>query len=159
MKRRRSILLGALAGAVGTQTLLEWEFAAATATWEDVSAPGQVGHLALRRLTGGDVPDRWARTTQNLVHWATGVAWGAQFGAFAAHRRPRWWWGFGHGVSAWGTSNVTLPLAGVYRPIWDYEADTLGKDLRAHLLYGAAAGATYAAARRVRPEPTTKKAP
>ena len=68
----------------GTQAPLEWEFSAGTKSWDEVSTPGQVGHLVLRRLVGADVPDRWARTTQNVVHWATGMGWGAQLGLAAA---------------------------------------------------------------------------
>src|SRR6516165_7602522 len=64
----------------GTQAPLEWEFSAETNSWGEVSAPGQVGHLVLRRLVGPDVPDRWARTTQNVVHWATGTGWAAPLG-------------------------------------------------------------------------------
>jgi hypothetical protein len=31
---------------------------------------------------------------------------------------------------------VTLPLAGVYQPIWRYDAKTLAKDASAHVVYG-----------------------
>jgi hypothetical protein len=161
----RSAALGALAGAAGTaamdalwyrrarrsgstEGLMAWEFAAGTTGWDDVSAPGKVGRLALEKLTAGAPPDRWARPTQNIVHWATGISWGLQYGAVVAGRRPRSWWGLGLGVSAWATSYAVLPTLGVYQPIWDYDADTLAQDLSAHLLYGAAAGLTFAAARR-----------
>ena len=40
---------------------------------------------------------------------------------------------------------VILPLAGVYRPIWEYDARTLGVDLSAHLVFGAATGAVFGA--------------
>jgi hypothetical protein len=129
----------------GTQTPLEWEFAAHTKSWEDVSAPGRVGHVVLRRLVDADVPDRWARTTQNVVHWATGMGWGAQLGLVAAATtRMRWVWGLGLGVTVWTVSYVTLPLAGIYKPIWQYDAATLGQDLSAHLVYGAATGIALA---------------
>jgi hypothetical protein len=130
----------------GTETPLEWEFASDTNSWEHVSAPGRVGHLVLRRLVGPDVPDRWARTTQNVVHWATGAGWGAQLGLLAvATTRMRWVWGLGLGVAVFATSYVTLPLADIYKPIWQYDAATLAQDLSAHLVYGAATGAALAA--------------
>jgi len=116
-------------------------------TWDDVSAPGKVGHLLLRSVRGRDVPARWARHTQNAVHWATGFVWGAQFGVVAAsiqHRRA--WWVLAL-VTAWATSYV-VPLAGIYKPPWEYDAAVLGEDLSAHLLYGAATGAAFAAATR-----------
>jgi hypothetical protein len=31
---------------------------------------------------------------------------------------------------------VVLPLAKLYKPIWEYDAQTLAKDLSAHLAYG-----------------------
>lgn len=169
VNRLRAAAVGAVAGAVGTAAMdalwyrryrrgggtqrpFEWEFSAGTTSWDEVSDPGKVGHLVLRRSTGTEPPDRWARTTQNVVHWATGIAWGAQYGALVAGaRRSRPWWGLGLGVAVWATSYAILPLAGIYQPIWTYDADTLGQDLSAHLLYGAAAGATYAAARRTAP--------
>ena len=39
-----------------------------------------------------------------------------------------------------------LPELDIYKPIWELDAETLGKDLSAHLRYGA--GITCAAARR-----------
>ena len=44
----------------------------------------------------------------------------------------------------WATSYATLPLAGIYKPIWQYDVATLEKDLSAHLAYGAATGAALA---------------
>ena len=129
----------------GTQTPLDWEFSADTNGWEQVSAPGRVGHLVLRRLVGADVPDRWARPTQNVVHWTTGVGWGAPLGLVAgATTRMRWVWGLGLGVAVFATSYVTLPLAGIYKPIWQYDAATLAQDLSAHLVFGAASGVALA---------------
>jgi hypothetical protein len=36
----------------------------------------------------------------------------------------------------WSSDYVTLPLAGVYQPIWKYDAKTLAKDASAHVVYG-----------------------
>ena len=49
------------------------------------------------------------------------------------------------GPVAWLASYVILPLAGVYEPIWKYDAKTLAKDLSAHLVYGAVTAAAFAA--------------
>ena len=38
---------------------------------------------------------------------------------------------------------VVLPAAGLYKPIWEYDAKTLAKDLSAHLAYGAGTGAAF----------------
>jgi hypothetical protein len=36
-----------------------------------------------------------------------------------------------------------LPAAGLYKPIWEYDARVLAKDLRAHLLYGLTTAAVF----------------
>jgi hypothetical protein len=41
----------------------------------------------------------------------------------------------------WSSDYITLPLAGVYEPIWKYDLPTLYEDLSAHLLFGTAADA------------------
>jgi hypothetical protein len=132
----RALVQGAAAGAVGTatmdlvmfvryrrgggrQSLYTWETAEGVAKWDDASAPGQVGRMVVRAVSGRDVPDQWARTLTNVVHWATGIAWGGEYG-------------------------LVLPLASVYKPIWDYDAATLVNDLTAHLAYGAAVGMEFA---------------
>ena len=38
---------------------------------------------------------------------------------------------------------TALPLAGLYKPIWKYDAKTLAWDLGAHLAYGAGTGTTF----------------
>jgi hypothetical protein len=45
----------------------------------------------------------------------------------------------------WAVSYAILPAAGLYKPIWEYDRETLAKDLSAHLVYGA----TTAAAERL----------
>lgn len=159
---------GAAAGAVGTAAMdvvwyvrhrrggggkgpLAWEFGGVD-KWDDVSAPGQVGKRLLEGFLGHEVPDRWAQTTQNLAHWATGMAWGAQFGLVAGSvRRPSWKAGLALGPVAWLTSYAVLPLAKLYQPMWKYDAKTLAKDLSAHVAYGTATGAVFAALGGSRP--------
>jgi hypothetical protein len=38
---------------------------------------------------------------------------------------------------------VVLPAAGLYQPIWKYDAKTLAKDLSAHLAYGTGTGVAF----------------
>jgi hypothetical protein len=54
------------------------------------------------------------------------------------------------GPVVWLSGYVILPLAGVYQPIWKYDAKTLAEDLSAHLVYGAATSTAFAAASRRR---------
>jgi hypothetical protein len=156
-----NIVKGAVAGGVGTaamdlslygryrrdggkNSLWRWEFAADVMSWDDASAPGQLGRKALRELTGDEPPDGWARPTTNVVHWATGIGWGMAYGALAsaAPQHP-WARALALGPVAWLSGYVVLPLAKVYKPIWKYDARTLAKDLSAHIVYGAAVGVAF----------------
>ena len=162
----RRLAVGALSGAVGTAAMdfllyqryrreggkgsaWRWESAEGVTTWDEASAPGQLGQKVERLVTGRPPPDRWARPTTNAVHWATGVGWGLQYGLLAGrpskHPLVR---ALALGPVAWLAGYVVLPLAGVYKPIWDYDARALGDDLSAHLLYGAATSAAFAALTR-----------
>ncbi len=67
----------------GKQGPIDWEFSAGVDNWGAVSAPGLVGQKALQGFFGHQAPDRWARSTQNIVHWATGVGYGSPLGALA----------------------------------------------------------------------------
>jgi hypothetical protein len=166
MKFTRRVAAGALAGAVGTlamdtvlylrykreggkESFLHWEFAAGVTSWEQASAPGQLGEKVEHALTGQTPPDSWARPTTNLVHWATGVGWGMQYGALSrsTSRHPKLR-ARALGPAAWLSGYVVLPLAKVYKPIWEYDSSTLAKDLSAHLVFGRVTSAVYTALTR-----------
>jgi hypothetical protein len=159
----RNLAVGALAGAAGTVAMdlflyqryrreggkespWQWELAAGVMSWDEASAPGQLGQKLERVVTGRPPPDAWARATTNLVHWATGVGWGIQYGALAARTSGHPWLRVvATGPAVWLIGYVVLPLAKVYKPIWRYEARTLGKDLSAHLIYGVATSVAFTA--------------
>jgi hypothetical protein len=166
MSLRRNIAAGLVAGAVGTAAMdlvlyeryhrdggqdsfWKWEFAAGVSNWDAASAPGQIGKKVEQLVTGGPPPDSWARVTTNIVHWATGIGWGLQYGVVAGSTsRHRWLGAAALGPAAWLSSYVILPLVKVYKPIWKYDAKTLGDDLSAHLVYGAVAAGAFAALTR-----------
>jgi hypothetical protein len=78
------------------------------------------------------------------------TGWGKVAGlAAAALPVPAFAVGVGTGVTAWGTSYALLAPAGIYKLITAYDATTLGKDLSAHLVFGATLGIALATARRV----------
>ena len=54
------------------------------------------------------------------------------------------------GAAVAGSVRAVLPSAKLYRPIWEYDARTLAKDLSVHLVYGAATSATFATVARSR---------
>jgi hypothetical protein len=164
----RHLVAGAVAGAVGTaamdlllyqryrrdggkDALGRWELAGGVTSWEEASAPGQVGQKLERLVIRRPPPDAWARTTTNVTHWATGIGWGIQYGVLGgrASRHP-WAGALVLGPAAWLTSYAVLPLAGVYKPIWEYDARTLADDLTAHLVFGSVTAAVFAALTRER---------
>ena len=150
----RHVVLGAAAGAVGTAAMdlllyrryraqngeespWRWEFAGDITTWDEASAPGQLGQKLERFVTRRQPADRWARSTTNVMHWATGIGWAMQYGVLAGRTsRNRVLGMLALGPVVWLSGYVILPLAGVYEPIWKYDTRTLGKDLTAHLVYG-----------------------
>ncbi|MET0325420.1 MAG: hypothetical protein ABW219_09375 [Ilumatobacteraceae bacterium] len=159
----RQLVAGAVAGAAGTvamdlllygryrrgggkDRLWGWESAADVTSWDEASAPGQVGQKLERLVLRRPPADRWARTSTNVMHWATGIGFGVQYGALAAvtSRRP-WIRALAVGPAAWLTGYAVLPLAGVYQPIWKYDARTLADDLSAHLVFGGVTSAVFAA--------------
>lgn len=43
------------------------------------------------------------------------------------------------GTAVWGSSYVSLPIGGLYKPIWEYGLGELAPDLGAHLVFGTTA--------------------
>ena len=148
-----AVARGAVAGAVGTvamdafwyaryraaggeQQPLTWEFGGPS-RWGSVSAPAQVGRRLYEGFTQRPLDERWARLTNNVMHWGYGVAWGSALGVLAGSLpRRSLLEGPVFGASVWASSYVVLPLAGLYKPIWRYSTGELAPDLAAHLIYG-----------------------
>jgi hypothetical protein len=155
---------GALAGAIGTVAMdlfwyarhraqgggndpLSWEFGGPN-DWEKVSAPGKLGKRLAESFTQRPLPERFARLTNNVMHWGYGIAWGAAFGVVAGSLPcPPRLSGPIFGATVWGSSYVVLPLAGLYKPIWEYGRRELAPDFAAHLAYGTGTALAFRAAR------------
>ncbi|MBV8949439.1 MAG: hypothetical protein JOZ99_01080 [Actinobacteria bacterium] len=155
-----AVARGALAGAVGTLAMdlvwfrrfkrdgghtsfPVWEFSIEP-DWDKVSAPGQVGRRVVEGFLQRPLDPKWAPLTNNVMHWGYGVVWGAQFGIVAGSlRRRHVGLGLALGPAVWASSYVVLPLAKLYKPIWQYDAKTLAKDLSAHLAYGIGTAAAF----------------
>jgi hypothetical protein len=121
----------------GDEGISTWEFARSVTGWDNASTPGKVGAKLLTFVARRPAPDSWARPTTNVVHWLTGAGWGIQYSLLTRHvGRDRVALGLLLGPSAWASSYVVLPVLGLYKPIWKYDARTLAKDLSAHVLYG-----------------------
>jgi hypothetical protein len=167
----RRVLAGAVAGAVGTVAMdlvwyararrdgsdagfAEWEIVGDLSSWDDAPAPGQMGRKVIAAVTNVDPPVEQAATISNAMHWVYGTSWAAAY-ALALPRRP-WWAGPALGAAVWASDYVTLPLAGLYQPIWKYDAPTLAKDLSAHLVFGTATDVTLRALTARTPRRTTR---
>ena len=155
-----AVVGGILAGAVGTVCLdavnylkyrgtggkdspLAWEFPKVH-TWDQAPAPGQVGKRLIEGFTQRQLPDRWAGPVSTVMHWSYGSGWGALYGVLAGSTRsPTPLYGLPFGAVVWVSDYVLLPEAGLYKPIWEYDAKTLAGDLTAHLGYGTGTGITF----------------
>ncbi|HEX3425207.1 MAG TPA: hypothetical protein VHT30_03690 [Acidimicrobiales bacterium] len=156
-----AILRGAVAGAVGvialdasnyaqyrggggTEDPLSWEFSTGLDSWDDAPAPAQVGKRLYEGFLQKELPPSAARTVNNVTHWGYGIFWGAGYGILAASLGSRRLRGPVFGALVWLSSYVTLPLAKLYKPIWEYEPKVLAKDLSGHLAYGTATARAFA---------------
>jgi hypothetical protein len=121
----------------GTQPLLDWEFSAGLEDWEGAAAPAHVGRRVVEGLFQVELAAKWARPANNVMHWGYGLLWGAQYGLVAgsACRLPHTH-GLVLGPVVFASGYVVLPLAKLYKPIWEYDGPTLAKDLSGHMAYG-----------------------
>jgi hypothetical protein len=127
----------------GTEGPLEWEFPPID-SWDKAPAPGQVARRLAEGFTQRTLPDRRAWVTSTAAHWGYGALAGALYGVLAGSlRRPHALYGVPFGAAVFAGDYIALPLAGLYEPIWKYDAKTLAWDLGAHLAYGAGTGTTF----------------
>ena len=127
----------------GTDGPLAWEFAPVD-SWEQAPYPGQLGERLIEGLTQRELPDRWAFPISTIAHWSDGSAWASLYGALVGSlRRPNPLYGVPFGACGLGPDHIFLLAAGLYKPIWEYDAKTLAKDLGGHLAYGAGTGAAF----------------
>jgi hypothetical protein len=129
----------------GTGGFLPWELSSGLCTWEQAPAPAQIGKRLVEGVFEHELPVGRAALVNNLTHWGYGMLGGVEYGIVAGSAaHPRMFYGIPFGATLWATSYVVLPLAGLYRPIWEYDRKTLAKDLSAHLVYGLATATAIA---------------
>lgn len=127
----------------GESPFADWELSKGL-TWQEAPAPAEVGRRVVEGLFTVKLPDESAPLVNNLVHWGYGMAWGSMFGVLegSLHRRR-----FLHGMLfapvVFLSGYVVLPLAKLYKPIWEYDLPTLGKDFAGHLAYGLGTGTAF----------------
>ena len=154
-----TLVKGAVAGAVGTVAMdtlwyrryregggeagfTDWEFTDADSV-EEAGAPAQFADTVTDPV-GIEIADEHAGTVTDAVHWTTGVANGMGHALVNGGRNPLLG-GALTGAGAFANSYAILGALGIYEPAWEYEPETLRKDLGAHLVYGLATGLAYAA--------------
>jgi hypothetical protein len=129
----------------GTGGFTAWESSAGVETWEDAPAPARVAKRLIETALRRDLSPRHARALNNLTHWAYGAAAGAPYGLATRRRKSKLRYGLPFGAGVWASGYAVLPALGVYRPIWEYDLRTLGKDLEAHLVFGVATAGAFRA--------------
>jgi hypothetical protein len=165
-----AILRGLAAGAAGTAAMdallyyryrrdggtvapRDWEFSSEVSNWEQAPAPAQVGKRLVEGFFQRQLPPTLARRFNNATHWSFGMLAAVQYAILAGSLpRTRRLYGLPFGAAVWAGGYVVLPAAGLYEPIWKYDAQTLLKDLSAHLTYGLASATAF---KFLRPETTT----
>jgi hypothetical protein len=128
----------------GESGFAPWELSSGLSSWDDAPAPAQVGKRLVEGLFQRELPPERVRLVNNITNWGFGVLAAVQYGIFAGSLgRPRVGYGLPFGASVWAGGYVVLPAAKLYQPIWEYDANTLAKDLSAHLLYGTVTAAVF----------------
>lgn len=128
----------------GDSNFAKWEFTLDVSSWDQAPAPAQVGQRLVEGLFKREIPVSRAELVNNITHWGYGMLGGLQYGIVVGSLgHPRIRYGVPFAVSVWGGSYVVLPLAKLYKPIWDYDFKTLAKDLSAHLAYGVVTATAF----------------
>ena len=96
-------------------------------------------------LAGRSLPEDRRDAAGEVVHYATGAAFGALFGVLAPRLPlPVVAAGALYGAAVWLVSDETVvPALGFSRRPWEYPASTHAKALAAHLVYGTATDAGF----------------
>jgi hypothetical protein len=130
-------------GGGGTSSFREWEFSSGV-TWETAPAPAQIGKRFVEGMFQTEVGPDKAPLYNNVVHWGYGVAWAGLYGLVAGSlggSRPLL--GLPFGAVVWASGYALLVPMKLYKPMWEYDATTLKRDLSAHLAYGAGTALAY----------------
>ena len=156
-----AVARGLVAGAVGTLAMdalwfsryrraggdsdfAEWEFSSTVCSWDQAPAPAQVGKRLFEGLFKREIPASRAALVNNITHWAYGMLGGTQYGLVVGSLEPpRIRYGVPFGASVWAAGYAVLPVAKLYKPIWEYDMKTLAKDLSAHLVYGVGTATAF----------------
>ena len=96
--------------------------------WDNAPAPALVAKRLLEGVLGHEIRrgTRALSTTPRTGGSASPTA--PSYGLLLGSRRkPRVWFGLPFGAAVWVSGYVVLPPFGVYKPIWKYDLETLGR--------------------------------
>lgn len=128
----------------GTEPFPVYELGSRLSKWEDAPAPAQVGKRITEGFLQRELPAENAALMNNIMHWGYGLTWGALFGILAGSlRRTRLAYGVPFAAGVWANSYAVLPLAKLYKPIWQYPVPVLAKDFGGHVVYGVTTAACF----------------
>ena len=157
-----ALLAGVVAGAIGTVAMdaflyrryrgeggrsepIAWETAGGLKDFGKAPVPALVGKRLAEAFLQRELPPSTARLVTNVMHWGYGTAWGGLYGLLVGSGRSRSaLLGLPFGALVWGADYALLPLGKFYKPIWQYDLKTLGKDLSAHFVYGVGTSLAFA---------------
>ncbi len=120
-----------------------WESSEGLESWENAPAPALVAKRFLEGALGRDVPHPVRRFLNNATHWGFGLAPARGTDSSCARGSRRCGTGSRSAPRSGRADYVVLPQLGVYEQIWEYDLETLAKDLSAHLVFGTATAAAY----------------
>ncbi|MBV8932036.1 MAG: DUF1440 domain-containing protein [Kutzneria sp.] len=121
-----------------------WETSAGLDDWEKAPAPAQIGKRIIEGMLGRELSPRRARLIANIVHWTYGTLWGTAYGVIAGSTtKPKAAHGLPLGVAVLVADYTVLPVAKLYKPIWEYDTRTIAEDLGGHVVYGIGTSAAF----------------
>jgi hypothetical protein len=130
----------------GASSFGAWESSAGLESWDDAPAPARAAKRLIEAVRRRELPATHVRALNNVTHWAFGLAAGASYGLLVGGvSTPKVRYGVPFGTGVWLGGYAVLPALGVYCQIWQYDLETLGEDLGAHLVFGVATAGAYRA--------------
>jgi hypothetical protein len=112
--------------------------------WEEAPVPAKVAKRIGEGIFQKRVSPDLIPLLTNVMHWGTGIGWGAVYGLIAGSvRLPPLRSGLAFGAGVMAMSYVQLVPMGLYELPWKYSPEELGTELGYHLAYGAGVGASW----------------
>jgi hypothetical protein len=128
----------------GESDFATWELSSGVGNWDEAPAPARLGKRLVEGLFQRKLSLRREPLVNNITHWGYGMLAGVQYGLVTRSLpTPQIGYGLPLGAALWATSYIVLPAAKVYKPIWEYDLNTLAKDLSAHLVYGVSTATAF----------------